>query len=346
MGNPYGDNQITTIVQGNTSPALVRTLKTTAGDTVVLAGGDTVRFRLVNKITGSIVVNDATATISDGASGQVTYAWGQFDTTVCGLYEEQWKVVFAADSTYLTVLQPGWLNIRPLDESRYTQSGWIMALGQAKGYLGTRSSDDDAMICELIAGASRTIADYLGYNITDQTYTHDGTTLKRLDGTGLCTMWLSNRPVTALSALSFEGIGGSLPITDPSQFVWYDSGEMTWKQNYIFPLGRQNVSVTYRAGYTTYDGTLGAYKMTMPQPVIQVCYELMGRKMQEWERKGPQIQSVELPQGGGRVTFSANKLTTEQKQMLAPYAGPFYLPQAAPMSRWATGSNYGVRLGW
>lgn len=334
-GNPFGDNKVTVMVQGDTLPALVRTLKTTAGDTLDLTTAATVKFRLVNKQTGQVAVNDVTATITDAAGGQVTFsAWDATKTGTPGIYDEQWKVDYTASGGTLHIQYPALLTIRPLDDSLYTQSGWLMSLGQAKSFLGARTSDMDPIVSDLIAGVSSAIAGYLNYVPTDATYVHDGSTLKKLDGTGLHTMWLAEKPVTSVSALTIDGVLPAPTVTDPCQFAWYDSGELTFKKDYIFPLGRQNIAVTYRAGYTVYNGSLGAYAPTMPWRITQVAYELLGRKWQEWQRKGPQIQTVQLPQGGGTVTYSLNELSKEQKRMLSPHRGNSFLPQPMPVSRW------------
>jgi hypothetical protein len=334
MGNPFGENRVTTVVQGATLPALVRTLKDENNVVVTLSAVvDSVAFRLVDKQTGQIVVNNGAAEITDGPNGVVTYNWQAGNTDRVGFYDEQWKVTFGSGGV-LYVKTPAPLTIRPLDDSRFIRKGWIFPLGQAKAYLGSRTSEDDLQIANHVAAVSAMISSWLGYDLADATYTHDGATLAKLDGSGRVTMYLDARPVTSISALTIEGMLNP-PITDPCIFAWYPSGEMTFKSGgWMFPLGRQNIGVTYRAGYTVYDGSTDLFVPTMPQAIIAVGFEVMRRKMTDWQRKGPQVISASLPQGGGSVTYAPSELTKEQKMMLSPYRAISALPSAMVASRW------------
>lgn len=196
-------------------------------------------------------------------------------------------------------------------------SKWVISLGYVKAALDLRTSDRDFLVKELCGAVTEYLQDYLGYSLVDATYTHDGTTLRRLDGTGRHSLFVRHRPVTAVSAAGIRW-ENDIDLTDvPDGFCFYPERGELYLGKRVWTAGRQNVSVTYRAGYTTYDGTASAFGITMPGPIRQVALELVSRKEQEIRKGGPQITDIRVGDTG--VIFTINEMTKEQAAMLRPY---------------------------
>src|SRR3989304_1897891 len=308
---------IITITAGDRKPSLVHTLKDTAGATITLSSGsDTVKFRLVHAITGAIAVNDATAQITSGSDGQVTYDWTGNDTSVSGMYFAQWRINWAAGPVQ-HIREPFWIDIRDKDPSRVTSAG-LVSLGYARSMLDLRSSEHDYVLLELIRNCTRFLGDYVGYNLIDQTYTHDGSTAKKLNGNGRWKLPIQHRPVTAISAASILN-EVAISLTDPLYFA-FDSttAEAMLLDGRVWTRGIQNVSMTYRAGYSIYDASHETFgSLTMPGSIMQVAAGLLMRKYQEWERKGPQVTDIRIGDYG--VSYTLSEFTKEQRAMLQPY---------------------------
>lgn len=302
------------MVAGDRLPSLVHTIKDTAGVTVTFLPADAVNFRLVNALTRAVALNDVTATISDLTNGQLTYAWAAGDTSVTGWYEAQWKIVFGTGKVQHTKY-PFPISIRGVDGS---STAWILSPAYVKAMLDIRTNERDFVIEELCAMVTAHIQNYVGYNLLDQTYTHNGSTLPRLDGTGTRSLFVQHRPVTAVTAAGIRW-ETDIDVADiPGEFAYYGArGELRLTDGRLWTPGSQYVSLTYRAGYTTYNGTLAAYGITMPQPIRQVALELISRKWQELTKGGPQITEIRVGDSG--VSFTINELTAEQRGMLRPY---------------------------
>lgn len=198
------------------------------------------------------------------------------------------------------------------------EASWILSLRYVKAALDLQTADRDFMLKELIGNMSEFIQEYLGYNLMDQTYTHDGTTLVKLDGTGTRSLFVENRPVITVTS---AGVHDEVDVdtTDVDEFVFYaDRGEMRLTDGRCWTRGSQNVALVYRAGYTTYDAShTTLYGITMPGPIRQVALELVSRKNQEITKGGPQITEIRV--GDSAVSFTINELTVEQRGMLRPY---------------------------
>lgn len=81
--------------------AISGTLKDASGP--INLTGSTVAFRMVNASDGTVVVNDAAATVVSAVDGTVKYDWGVGDTDTAGEYLGEWTIT---DGAALDTLVP------------------------------------------------------------------------------------------------------------------------------------------------------------------------------------------------------------------------------------------------
>lgn len=129
----------------------------------------------------------------------------------------------------------------------------LCTLDQARAILRRESTDviDDTRLALLCRMASGQIANEIGRPVlatsTTELYDGDGSNMLRLRRT----------PIVEVTALAIGGVSQdrtSLRVY-PEFILWDEGDESTYDprlrgSSQVFPAGRQNVSVTYRAGYT------------------------------------------------------------------------------------------------
>ena len=111
----------------------------------------------------------------------------------------------------------------------------IVEIEEATAFLG----DDTTRLAHLqqwIDGLSTFIRRYIDGPLETQSYTEP------LDGSGTGTMRLSYTPVVAVDSIAINGTD-----VDHTDAVVYGHGDLYFSPG--FPAGRQNVVVTYTAGY-------------------------------------------------------------------------------------------------
>ena len=131
-------------------------------------------------------------------------------------------------------------------------------------------------------------------------------------------MYTQHHPVTNVSALSLYQETDP-DLTDVEKFVYYDDGRLQFTNGRLFTKGFQNVSLTYRAGYTIYNGTLAEYSPTMPYPILDVARSVLQRSLFEWETKGPAIASMRVSDQDIAFTVTRDAFTEKELQYLEPF---------------------------
>lgn len=159
-----------------------------------------------------------------------------------------------------------------------------------------RTDAHDPFLARLIASASEFVVQYANREILQATHTED------LDGPGGKILVLRHFPITAVSALSVDG----------TPYSAYSSSGIGYKFDRhalylfggIFTRGRQNVAVTYTAGYAT-----------VPPDVEQAVIEAVVMRFKEATKIGEGAQSL----AGANVSFKFTDLTDFGKVTMNAY---------------------------
>jgi hypothetical protein len=182
--------------------------------------------------------------------------------------------------------------------------GDLTTLDDVKAWLTTGQNPfpdtDDALLTRLITAASQFIQTWLKRQIASS----DWQELR--DGSGGQRLVFANFPVTAVLALTIDGIAISPAPTDGSCDAGYvfSPTELALR-GYVFTRRLQNVVVTYTAGYAT-----------TPPDVAQACIELVCRRYRERTRIG---EAGRARSGDAAANFSLADMDPDTRLLLAQY---------------------------
>lgn len=197
-------------------------------------------------------------------------------------------------------------------------AGDLCTLSDVKAWLNVvpGNTANDAVLTRLITAASQAIKTWMARPLLQDTYT------ETYDGTGINRLTLRNFPITAVSALTVNGLTVP-PATSPVSFGYlFDQyglflvGGTAWPANIpqtpsiwagsYFPKASQNVTVTYTAGY-----------VSVPVDVTQACIELVAFKFQQRNHVG--VTSRSLTAGGESVVYQSGFMPPEVQALLSVY---------------------------
>ena len=182
-------------------------------------------------------------------------------------------------------------------------SSQLTTLANLKAWLGTPNATDDALMTRLISAASAFIESWLNRTISVQTYN------EIYDGTGQDTLMLSNYPIVAVTSISIYGVAQTLlnanDFTSTGFSITNDQTQL-YGQNITFDRGRQNVAVSYSAGFAT-----------LPLDIEQACIELCALKYKNL--RGEKIGVVSKGLAGETTTFFVGDMTQSVKTLLQQY---------------------------
>lgn len=160
----------------------------------------------------------------------------------------------------------------------------LVTLAQARAHAAATGASalPDSLLTELITRVSEQIQSYLSRNIVAQTYT------ATLNGAGSDRISLPNYPITAVSALSVDGVSKSqAPNATATGFVFSDTQVMLRGDR--FTRGVQNVSITYIAGYNP-----------IPADIQAACLEGIANAINalDYDPRATEVQA-----GGTKLVF-------------------------------------------
>jgi len=128
-------------------------------------------------------------------------------------------------------------------------AGDLTTLTDALLWLGLDSDDDD-IVARLVTAISSAMQKHIGYQIASASYN------RTLNGVGGRQLMLRERPITAVSSLTIDGI--TIPAsTSPLMpgFV-FDDKVIYLRGWYVFCRGAQNISIQFTAGFETVPGDI------------------------------------------------------------------------------------------
>jgi hypothetical protein len=179
--------------------------------------------------------------------------------------------------------------------------GDLATLADVKAWLQTGSnafpSTDDALLSRLITAASGYIETWLNRPIAAADW------FELRDGTGGRRLQFAVFPVAAVLSLTIDDI--AIPPAANSRAAGYSfTATQLVLRGYLFTARRQNVAVTYTAGYPQ-----------TPPEIAQACIELVALRYRERMRIGEVSKNI----GGEIVAFSQKDMSDPIKMLLQQY---------------------------
>jgi hypothetical protein len=202
-------------------------------------------------------------------------------------------------------------------------------LPRVKAHGDITGDDHDTELDRLINETTAAIENYCGRRFLSRDYTHDGTTLPRLDSYGGITLRLPENPVTAVSTLKLDPNQSALTEGWNEDFtIDHDAGAIVLvAQSFLgspaFP-ARQVVEITYTAGYLRdSDSPTAAQGWLWGETTAAADLTLAATQQVVWafnqkhrEREGISSRSTEA----GTVTYLTSAWLPQVKAVLDRYA--------------------------
>lgn len=163
------------------------------------------------------------------------------------------------------------------------------------------TTTNDVLLQRLIDSSSAFIESWLNRTILQATYS------EIYDGNNFDTISLKNYPVQNLNSVLIGGV--SQPVLAPGDFVSTGIGFNEYQiygQYTIFPRGRQNISVTYSAGY-----------VKPPLDIEQACIELSALKYKNM--RGERLGMTSKGLAGESTAFFSGDMLPGTKALLYQY---------------------------
>lgn len=244
----------------------------------------TLTWRLLDS-TGGAIITAGTASITEGPSG--TYRRDYTAPSTLGLYQPIWNDGTDYPDTPLVVSRSG-----------FGSSGFITTQDLSDVLGRDVTSDNGAEIAvQSACDVCRVVAEQTFDEVVGDTLT--------LDGTGTDCLLLPQLPVNAAGTVLVNGTA----VTD---YVLADNGRLIrgsanscWSTGAFWPLGRQNVTVTYDHGYA--GGTI-------PADVRMVALSVASRLVIQGVASREQVGDVQV-----QYATAATDLTNGEQRILAKY---------------------------
>ncbi|TXH41835.1 MAG: hypothetical protein E6Q97_36730 [Desulfurellales bacterium] len=180
-------------------------------------------------------------------------------------------------------------------------AGDLTTVPKVRQFFGIQNNDDDARIGSLITACSKAITQYLSRNLLAQEYTAE-----RYDGNDSDILMLKAFPVVSVSLVTINGVTQSASSDGLLQAGYYPADTYIFLVGGArFPRGRNNVIVTYTAGYST-----------VPEDVVEACIEMVGDRYKLPSRLGERSKAL---QQGGSVSYDMENMSARVKGLLSPY---------------------------
>lgn len=172
----------------------------------------------------------------------------------------------------------------------------LTTVADLKVFLGISASEtgEDVRLNAMLCGVERSIQKMLGRTFASDSYTH------YFDGSGRETLYLRQRPLTAISTVridagGFGGYGTDAFNSNTVQTIGEDFIPQSLEEtegnegsliaiNGVWPVGQKNIKVGYTAGY-----------ITIPQDLINAIHAITG-EVWTMAGKGGKVQSETLGQ--------------------------------------------------
>lgn len=182
----------------------------------------------------------------------------------------------------------------------------LISLQDAKEHLTIVGADSDPVIEGLINAASALCDDFTARALKSREH------VEIHDGTGGTEITLRQYPISEVASVEF------LTGTPPDVWTPYDTEayglyvvqpveDTIGFRNLAFPYWRQNVRVTYTAGFTT-----------VPSKLKEACRQIILSLWKQRDKQAAGVASMSVP-GGQTVTYTVEDIPKQTKSLLAEY---------------------------
>lgn len=173
----------------------------------------------------------------------------------------------------------------------------LCTVDDLKTWLNVQGSTDDALFQRLVTAVSVYMQNWMNRTIHSMSYTDTR------DGCGTDIIVLGNRPVTEVTSLSVGGVSVA-PSLDGVQAGFVFDDMAVYLVGSKFPRGRQNVKISYKAGWAT-----------VPFDLAQAAIELAAYRYRE---KG-HIGQTGTGMGPEHISYSERDLPPSVKTLMNQY---------------------------
>lgn len=178
-------------------------------------------------------------------------------------------------------------------------AGDLTTLAEFKSFAKlAAATTDDALLTAAITRLSAAIKNYTNRDILQASYTDI------LNGTGGSQIMTRQNPITAVSAVSIDGITVNAAPAPATVGYRFDKRVVYLVGGQGFTRGAQNVSISYTAGYAA-----------IPGDIQQAIHEWLNVIYREIERPGQSSKSI----AGEVVAFDIKDMPARVKRYLNPW---------------------------
>ncbi len=186
-------------------------------------------------------------------------------------------------------------------------------LAAVKEYLALTSEEHDALLERLIEAVSAQFNAYSDRKLMARDYSHDSESgdydpdNALLSGSGYAELLLPQYPVTGLSALMVDG-RAIAPASGGAGWVLDAGAGVVTLLDGVFPRGRHNVGLVYRAGFEA-----------APPDLVQAAIEQAATRFQESGAGHGRLGVAARTLADGSVSYHSGALLPQVKAVLDRY---------------------------
>jgi hypothetical protein len=178
----------------------------------------------------------------------------------------------------------------------------LTTLANVKEWLGQQNvTANDALLSRLISACSEYMQTLMSRTIALSSYA------EIRNGMGMDAMMVKNTPLVSVAALTIDGVAiPPRPALGPasSGYGYTFDDQVVYLSGYRFNWGRQNVTISYDAGFAT-----------TPPDLEQACIDIIGDWFKYRDRIGKSSESIE----GQSISFANQQIPVRTMGVILAY---------------------------
>lgn len=171
-------------------------------------------------------------------------------------------------------------------------------LADVKSWLGVKTAENDETLSRMITAASSSISQVINRDIVATDYNIVA------HGNGKDTLPMPSYPILSVTALKIDGVSIQPSISYSAPGYTFDDTTIYLRGGAKFTKDRNNIEVTYRAGFEI-----------VPYELQQACIEVVAARWRERDRIGLSSKGL----AGETTAFDLKDFPSQVKTMLANF---------------------------